>query len=587
MARHRIESLCGIGMGLLLFACEGGSANDPGGMQDTARAGEPLAMIGADWPYGRVPVCYESPNGAPVSRATLPNVAAANWPSVAEVDFFGWGDCTGTNGAPSLPNGTVGVQILGSILTPDWSGCLPFGYYSNAPNHLKIVENVIEPGYAGHEFGHALGFMHEMERQDFANQGGSCQSSSKNASDTLGTPPDPSGLMAATGYCNGYSYLDNWDMMGVQRAYGARRVINNGALALVNSKIYRNHPESARELYSFVNDSTGTRYAFWNGKSWSWVNRGQSGGSAFGAPSVTTFRATNGTRYVHAYSRNSNGTLAVQWRTGTTWSQGTLVGAPASEPSAVNYAAQDGGIRAYVFYKTSDGQLGVTWYDGGSWRSTYVDVGKTVAGRPSAVTTPNENGVQELRVFYRGTDNNPQMVWWDGTQWNRKAISTAANMGADPEAHLVISPLNGLRLYSVVFPSTSGGLQGAWYDGTSWHDAAIPSLALMSQRVTEASGIDTDGVRRAWVAGLGTNGNVSLSYSDGTSWYSYDVGRPTGTVLTGVPQVLAHETASGARRVNIFVTACNTARNCAASIGSRLYTFYWNGNAWQWGDLGW
>src|SRR5262249_12948681 len=68
-----------------------------------------------------------------------------------------------------------------------------------------------------HEFGHALGYQHEMNRSDF---GFSCRSDKTSNRDVLNTPADYYSIMASTGYCTNEREVSYWDISGQQQAYG-------------------------------------------------------------------------------------------------------------------------------------------------------------------------------------------------------------------------------------------------------------------------------------------------------------------------------------------------------------------------------
>jgi hypothetical protein len=61
-----------------------------------------------------------------------------------------------------------------------------------------------------------------MRRPDFADDAsGGCKEINATGN-TLGTDPDRSSIMASTGYCQNNTRLSAWDIVGVQRAYGAK-----------------------------------------------------------------------------------------------------------------------------------------------------------------------------------------------------------------------------------------------------------------------------------------------------------------------------------------------------------------------------
>jgi len=75
-------------------------------------------------------------------------------------------------------------------------------------------------GVVLHEFGHTLGFGHEMDRPDFPRKPGTSCDGVNATGNSLGTPPDVQSVMAATGYCTFNTDLDYFDWSGERAAYG-------------------------------------------------------------------------------------------------------------------------------------------------------------------------------------------------------------------------------------------------------------------------------------------------------------------------------------------------------------------------------
>jgi hypothetical protein len=137
----------------------------------------------------------------------------------AAIQFSDFGSC----GASA--NGKVQVNIQDVPTDGSQSGNASVGYQgSGSPAVLNITANATQ-GLIAHEFGHLLGFPHEMTRPDFDDDStGSCQESDIMGGDTLGTPEDDrSSIMAGWPYCGGFpADLGVWDIVGVQNAYGRK-----------------------------------------------------------------------------------------------------------------------------------------------------------------------------------------------------------------------------------------------------------------------------------------------------------------------------------------------------------------------------
>ena len=113
---------------LALGSCSLGdtSTSDDGVVTKVAR---PLYLVGAKWPNGQVPVCFDQnvPNPDPAFLADLKIVRVAlagEWSAVAHIDFTGWGQC------PTNRNGKVVLSLVTTI-PPDKNGVIPWGLTDN------------------------------------------------------------------------------------------------------------------------------------------------------------------------------------------------------------------------------------------------------------------------------------------------------------------------------------------------------------------------------------------------------------------------------------------------------------------------
>jgi hypothetical protein len=219
-----IKSLC---QGLLLgsaLAAVGCSTEVGQESESVGSEQEHLYMTGARWPAGAsglttISVCFNAASTARAdywaTRAKLMAAVNISWAAAANLRFNDWGSC----GASS--NGKIEVNLQDAPADGSSHGNADVGYQGTGrAAHLNITVNSIQGGII-HEFGHLLGFPHEMTRPDFPDDtSGSCREANIAGGNTLGTPPDRGSVMAGWWYCGFPENLSYYDIVGVQNAYG-------------------------------------------------------------------------------------------------------------------------------------------------------------------------------------------------------------------------------------------------------------------------------------------------------------------------------------------------------------------------------
>jgi hypothetical protein len=244
-----------------------------------------LGSLATPWSNGVVPVCYVNASGNASLVSQIPGILERTWSQAANITFTNFGTCplsgnfvsvvftAGTNGVTSsLGQGTPTVTLISNDAS---AGLAHFQY--------EVI----------HEFGHALGFAHEMKRPDNWVGGNALQCSvPSTASDYPQYSDEPGGLyLTATydsasimNYCdpagNLTTQLSLGDVLGVKQAYG------DSGMPVVTSISPDNGPYSGGNVVTI----TGLNFNTTGGTS---VYFGSYAGLNVSCPTTTTCYATS------------------------------------------------------------------------------------------------------------------------------------------------------------------------------------------------------------------------------------------------------------------------------------------------------
>jgi hypothetical protein len=454
-----------------LAACFGCSDADGAHDEGVGSTSDPLYMwSGATpWPGGTVPVCWTSASSMRSDFATrsvqVRTLLENSWPSVANVRFTGWDVCSG-----SSPANRVNISLNDSMNAN--AGGFGVGNWTMS---LGTGRSDFTGGLIPHEFGHNLGFTHEMARPDFADDAtGSCQEANTTGSG-LDTAPDRNSIMASTGYCQTNATLSIWDAIGSITQYGAQVT---GISPLVSAWHGGNGDHGTMSTAAGIASMRSAAYSFAYPDGWVYntqlpgtvplklywhagradnystaTSAGESGAIAAGY----SFVRIEG--YVYSSSQPGTVPLKLFWHggRGDNFTTTTAAGEAAALAAGYSFVSNEGWVFQNVPYSTLWGY----WHSGRGDNLTTEQNSSLAAAAESAAYA--YSGMDGVVLKHQVTGTVPLKSFWHGGRGDHFETATAAG-----ESSALAAGYTLVRTEGYVFSNTATGLspmKSYWHGG--------------------------------------------------------------------------------------------------------------------------